>query len=476
MLDSIIVIAYFLFMLFVGWKSRHQSADSYWVAERKYSTGRITMSLVATIFGASSTMGIIGLGYSRGMTGAWWALIGGLALVPFGLLLASRIRNLNVYTLPDILKRAYGEKVAVPAGIMISVAWCGVIAAQLIAGGRIVSGLFAIDFEVALMLVAAVFILYTFWGGQLTVIKTDSWQLSLFAGGLFVTLAFLFASQFKTPSLWADIPAGHWSFPASDSFGWYQVLVYYPLIVGLPYLVGPDIYSRVLCARDDRTAKRAALTAAGLVIPLAFLLAMFGLMARAHFPGIAAEAALPKTLTTLIPVGLKGLIVSGFLGAIMSSADTCLISASTILALNVIRPFFGTPQESNLRITRIAVLIIGSISWFIASRQQGIIASLLLGYTVFVGGVVIPTLGTFMQETLKITARGALWAVVVGGGFAIMGKIQEGVILKALLTDAGGAFLERILGSQYPSILPLVLSALVLLVVSRVTVPESISE
>ena len=146
--DIIIVIAYFLFMLFVGWRSRHQSAESYWVAERRYSTGRITMSLVATIFGASSTMGIIGLGYSRGLTGAWWALIGGIALIPFALLLASRVRALNVYTLPDILKNAYGEKVAVPAGVMISVAWCGVIAAQLIAGGRIVSGLFAIDFDV----------------------------------------------------------------------------------------------------------------------------------------------------------------------------------------------------------------------------------------------------------------------------------------------------------------------------------------
>ncbi|MBW2358482.1 MAG: hypothetical protein JRF21_07265 [Deltaproteobacteria bacterium] len=113
MIDLIIIIAYFLVMLFVGWRSRHQSAESYWVAERRYSTGRITMSLVATIFGASSTMGIIGLGYSRGLTGAWWALIGGLALIPFALLLASRVRALNVYTLPDILKRAYGETVAV---------------------------------------------------------------------------------------------------------------------------------------------------------------------------------------------------------------------------------------------------------------------------------------------------------------------------------------------------------------------------
>ena len=75
MIDLLFIVAYFAVMLFVGWRSRGQSAESYWVAERKYDTGRVTASLVATIFGASSTMGIIGLGYSRGLTGAWWSSV-----------------------------------------------------------------------------------------------------------------------------------------------------------------------------------------------------------------------------------------------------------------------------------------------------------------------------------------------------------------------------------------------------------------
>jgi uncharacterized sodium:solute symporter family permease YidK len=137
MIDLMVLGGYFLVMLFAGWRGRRQTAEAFWIAERRYLTGPVTLSLVATIFGASSTMGIIGLGYRRGLTGAWWSLIGGIALIPFALLLAGRVRALNVYTLPDILKKAYGERVAVPAGVMIAVAWCGVIAAQLIAGGAI---------------------------------------------------------------------------------------------------------------------------------------------------------------------------------------------------------------------------------------------------------------------------------------------------------------------------------------------------
>lgn len=469
MMDLGVIVAYFTVMLFVGWRSRRQSADSYWVAERKYRTSRVTASLVATIFGASSTMGIIGLGYARGFTGAWWSLIGGIALIPFGFFLASRVRALNVYTLPDILKKAYGDKVALPAGLMIAVAWCGVIAAQLIAGGRLLCGLLPIDFQLALGIVAVVFIVYTFWGGQLSVIRTDFWQLILFTGGLFVAMAFLISSQGSMGALWKQVPAEHLRFPVSSAFGWYEVLVFYPLIVGLPYVVGPDIYSRVLCARNNQVARRSALLAAVFVIPLSCLLALFGVLARAQFPGIPAETALPQTLRALIPGGLEGLIVAGFLGAIMSSADTCLISASTILSLNVLGPLRKASKEQHLRVTRGALLAVGGTAWIIAALQQGIISSLLLGYTVFVGGVVLPTLASFYQEKLQITSSGALWAIVVGGSVAILGKIHGGTLVKGVLTSGGQALLQHLLGPQYLSILPIVLSLVVMVAVSWIS-------
>jgi SSS family solute:Na+ symporter len=466
MADIVVIVAYFAVMLVVGWRSRRQSADSYWVAERRYRTSRVTASLVATIFGASSTMGIIGLGYSRGLTGAWWSLIGGIALIPFGLFLASRVRALSVYTLPDILKKAYGDKVALPAGLMIAIAWCGVIAAQLIAGGRLLSALLPLDFQLALGIVAVVFIVYTFWGGQVSVIRTDFWQLILFTGGLFVAMAFLITSKGSVGALWRQVPAGHLRFPVSSGFGWYEVLVFYPLIVGLPYVVGPDIYSRVLCARNNQVARSSALLAAVFVIPLSFLLALFGVLARAQFPGIPGEMALPQTLRALMPSGLQGLIVAGFLGAIMSSADTCLISASTIFSLNVVGPLRKASKKQHLRVTRGALLAVGGTAWFIAGSQQGIISSLLLGYTVFVGGVVLPTLATFYQQRLGITSSGALCAIVVGGTTAILGKIHGGALMKAVLTSGGEALLQHLLGPQYLSILPIVLSLVVMVGVS----------
>ncbi len=479
MIDWMIIGGYLAVMLYVGWRSRAQSANGYWVAGRRYTAVRITASLVATIFGASSTMGIIGLGYTRGLTGAWWALVGGIALIPFALFLAPTVRRLNVYTLPDILKQAYGEKVALPAGVTISVAWCGVVAAQMIAGARLVGQLFTLDFELALIGVALVFTLYTFWGGQLSVIRTDLWQFVLFMGGLLIGIAFLLSTEDPASLLWEKIPPDHLRFPVSAQFGWYELLVFYPLIVGLPYLVGPDIYSRIFCATDDHVARRSALQAAAIVMPLALLLAFFGVLARGLFPGISPEAALPHTLNTLIPVGLKGVITAGFLGAVMSSADTCLLSAATILTLNVIDPLSPLSQSGKLRLTRILVLVLGAAACFVASRQREIIASLLLGYTVFVGGVVLPTLASFLKPRWRVTSSGAFWAVVVGGGSALLAKVHEGAPLKALLPGLTQTWLGTLLGPRYPSILPIVLCLLVLLggsVVSRLEERKSSDE
>jgi SSS family solute:Na+ symporter len=467
LIDLIILVTYFFVMLFVGWRSRRQTAESYWVAERRYGTGTVGASLVATIFGASSTMGIMGLGYTRGLTGGWWSLTGGIALIAFAFLLASRVRSLGVYTLPDILKKAYGDKVAIPAGIMIAIAWCGVIAAQLVAGGRLLSEIFLIDFQWALAIVAVVFVLYTFWGGQVSVVKTDSWQLVLFVGGLLVSFVFLIFHEGTGSGLWERLPKGHLAFPVSHAFGWYDVLVFYPLIVGLPYLVGPDIYSRVFCSKNSRVARRATLIAAAMVIPLSFFLALFGVLARAKFPGIVPETVLPKILDVAVPMGLKAFIVAGFLGTIMSSADTCLISASTILSLNVIAPFWKCSEMQQFKITKAALVIVGGAAWFIASQKQGIIASLLLGYTVFVGGIVFPTLAAFIQRQLQVNSTGALWGIVLGGGTAILGKIHEGALMKAVLTNGGCAFLQSLLGPKYLSILPVVLCVISLLVFSR---------
>jgi Na+/proline symporter len=157
----------------------------------------------------------------------------------------------------------------------------------------------------------------------------------------------------------------------------------------------------------------------------------------------------------------------------MSSADTTLISAATIFSLNVVGAGRPMTQAQQLALTRLSVVGVGVIAWLIAGYQRGIIPSLLLAYTVFVGGVVLPTLASLFRERLRVTGLAAMWSVIVGGTAALLGGIRDGALLKSLVGSKADALLAHLLGLRYPSILPILLSLIVLIAVSRLQRPAT---
>jgi SSS family solute:Na+ symporter len=249
------------------------------------------------------------------------------------------------------------------------------------------------------------------------------------------------------------LPPSYFAFPVSPSFGWLD-LAGFLLFVGSAYLVGPDIYSRIFCSRSPEVARRSVMFAGLTMIPLAFFIVMIGITARVILPGIPAESALPALIMKSIPAGLSGLIIAALLAAVMSSADTCLLTTSTILTADVIDPLRRSKMTERqlLLVSRISVVIIGAISLLIAVTLKGIIASLLLGYTVYTSGLVIPVLLGFYSKHLKINSFGVIAAVVGGGGMGLLLKLSgyNNLSLMTLPLSAlllfGGSYCARYAG------------------------------
>ena len=433
MLPLIIVIIYFVVMIGLGLSTRKQarSAGSFFVAGRSGSTLFITGSLLATIIGASATLGMAGLGFTRGLTGAWWILVGSVGLVILGFLFARKVREYGFYTLPGLVEKQYGRLPAMAASILIVVAWMGVIAGQIIAAGSIMAVLGYGSPTLWIWISTAVFIFYTVLGGQRAVLKTDLWQTIIIFLGIFGGLAFVLWKIGGFTGLKNGLPAGYFSFPVSAKFSPIQ-LINYLLLIGLTYVVGPDMYSRIFSAKDGRVAKKSVFWTAGLLVPLALGITLIGMAAAVLYPHTAAGQAFPTVIKGVMPPVLVGLVLAALLSAVMSSAVTCLLSVSTILTTDVIHKFKPALSEEKLIvISRWGIVVLGLLALAVALQLKEIINSLMYAYTIFTAGIIPIVITGFWKEKLKVTNIGALTAIIAGGTSALIMKIYTGGLKNA---------------------------------------------
>jgi SSS family solute:Na+ symporter len=408
-----VVICYFLIMIAIGAASSKNAAglDEFHLAGRRVKYIMLTATLCATIVGASATMGMAGLGFKEGLTGAWWMLSGTIGLLALSVLFAQKIRDTGCYTLPELIGTFYGERVRTAASALIIISWVGLISGQIIPSGKVLSAIFGGSEQLFMAASALVFILYTVQGGQHSIVRTDLVQFIIIMAGIMLLLfrtldatglAFLKAQSFPVS-------------PERNAFGVLSMIV----VVGSTYLVGPDIYSRIFLAKDPQTARGSAIIAALILVPLAFAIS-----ARVLFPGIQAEQALPVLMMSMLSPFERGIVGSALLAAFMSSAATPLMTATTTMALDLYRKAKPLSEIPELMITsKMGALIIGMAALGLAMISPGIIAVVFSVYTIFTGGMLVPAVAGFYKEKLGLTPKGAL-AALVGGGLTaiILGK------------------------------------------------------
>ena len=421
----VIVTVYFLAIIGIGvWsKRRAGSQNGFFVAHRRGTLPLITGSLVATAIGGSALIVTSKLGFELGLPGAWWLLVGSVGLMLLGVFFAKRVRGAALYTLPELVEKQYDRRVSLAAAILIVIAWTGVVAGQIVAAGSFLSilGIGSTTFWVVIF--TAVVVVYAILGGQFSIIRTDVFQAPIFFIGIFIVLALVFSRVGGLEGLKASLPLSYFSFPTNPAFDW-KTLLSFLILVGATYVVGPDIYSRLFCAKGEKTAQQSAILSAFLFIPLAFAITLIGMSAKVLYPQIMPDDAFPQVISGVLSPGLSGLVIAAVIAALMSSADTCLLSQSVILTEDIIKRVHPALDErKTVLLTRLSLIGLGLVALGLALTLKTVYESLLFAYTVFTCGLVVPVIAGFYKDKLKVTPRGALAALIGGGIIGLLGKI-----------------------------------------------------
>lgn len=365
--DWVIVIAYFGFIIWRGfvYMKTHEDAEEYFLAGRSLAWPLVGLSLYASNMSSSSLIGMAGSGYATGFSVFSYEWMAAVVLIVLAVFFLPFYLRSRVYTMPEFLERRYDARSRYYFSGLTILTNIGVdTAATLYAGALVIQLIIpAIPLWQSILALAVLSGLYTIAGGLTAVVYTDAIQavLLIFGSILVTVLAFLKVGSWEAVT--AVTPADHLSIiqPADDAFLPWPGLFTGVLLLGFYFwATNQFIVQRALGARDLRNGQWGALFAGLLkvVTPL-FIMIIPGAIARVLYPDLPEpNLVYPTLLFDLLPVGVLGLVLAGLIAAMMSSIDSALNSASTLITMDFYRKLRpGTSREGLMWVGRVFTFI-----------------------------------------------------------------------------------------------------------------------
>jgi SSS family solute:Na+ symporter len=260
-------------------------------------------------------------------------------------------------------------------------------------------------------------------------------------------------------------------------FPWPAILIGLGLILSPAYWIGNQaIVQRSLGARSEFEAKAAYIWGALLKNLIPVIIAVPGLIAFVRYPDLdQADNAFPTLVAAMLPIGVKGLFLAAFAAALMSSVDSYLNSAATIVTNDFYRRFIRPDADGQrlLRVGRLATVAL--LLWGIGF---GLYITQIEGSGIY---AIFQTLMAFFQgPAFALLLTGLLWRRATGPGALVgfLGGVATSLVLFALNQEAiyGWLGLEPLFQVEEPflyfSVWAFLVAMVLIITVSLLTRPE----
>jgi SSS family solute:Na+ symporter len=486
-LDWLVVVLYFVLIFgaagYSTWREkrgRETSAD-YFLAGRNTGWFIIGASLFASNIGSEHLVGLAGTGAASGVAVAQFEILASIILLLLGWVFAAFYLRSGVYTMPEFLERRYSPAARWYLAIISIIGYVITkISVTIAAGGIVFVALMGIDFWTGALIVVIATGIYTIFGGLRAVLITDTIQMFVLIGG---SIAVLFTGL-NAIGGWGEMMSAAgpgamdlWK-PATDpDFPWTGIMFGAPILGIWYWCTDQFIVQRTLAARNLTEARRGTIFAAFLKLLPLFIFVIPGAIAailaqRGQLTLGAPDQALPTLIATLLPVGLRGLVVAGLLAALMSSLSSVFNSTSTLITWDVYKKLNPNATEQRLVVVGMAstgILVGFGLLWIPLMR---LISGQLYQYIQSVQAYIAPPIAAVFLLGLfssRLNARGALASLYTGfviGLGRLVAELNKGQLDGMMLTFASINFLHF-------AALLFVLCSIVLVLVSLTAPPPS---
>ncbi len=440
-LDLAIIAGYFAVVGIIGYvvAQRIESGDDLFLAGRTLAWGTIGFSLFASNISSTTLIGLAGDAYRTGIAVSNYEWMAGVVLVFIAIFFVPFFIRSGLTTIPeylekrfDVRSRKYFSGLTIFTSVIIDTA--GGIYAGTVVLRTFFPELPFVPTALALAIVAGV---YTAAGGLAAVVYTDILQaIILLVGSTFIAGITFAEFDFSWAKATAQLPENHLSLMRpmdEEGLPWLGTLIGVPILGFYYWGLNQYIVQRILGGRDLNHARWGAMLGGFLKLLPLFIMVLPGAFALQLYPDLGnPDQVFPTLVTDLLPVGVVGIVMAGLIAAIMSTIDSTLNSASTLITIDFIKPRREnlSPEETG-RIGRIAtiVLMVVAAAWAPMIRYfPGLWSYIQSVLSYLVPPVVaIFLLGVFWPRT---NGNGA-FATLIGGhalSLAVFALSQMGII------------------------------------------------
>ncbi|MFJ8100817.1 sodium/proline symporter PutP [Lysinibacillus sp. NPDC096212] len=441
MYQLLAIIIYMIAMLGIGWYAFRKTSNltDYMLGGRSLGPAVTALSAGAADMSGWLLMGLPGAIYLAGLSKAWIAV--GLTIGAYlnWLLVAPRLRVYtqvanDSITIPSYLDNRLRDNtklIRIASGIIILIFFTFYVSSGMVAGGKFFDSSFGYDYHTGLLIVSAVVVAYTLFGGFLAVSYTDFLQgLIMFFALISVPLfgLFLTGGIGDTITSIKAVNPEHLSLLSSNATA---AVIISSLAWGLGYFGQPHIIVRFMAISSVKETTQARRIGIGWMILSLFGAIATALVGVAYYEQNAGE--LKDAETVFIVLGqilfhpfIAGIMLAAILAAVMSTISSQLIVTSSALVEDIYKALFNKTADDKhyVFVGRVAVLVVAIVAGILAWNPDSSILALVgfawAGFGAAFGPVILLSL-----YWRKLTNYGALSGMVAGAATAfVWGKIK----------------------------------------------------
>ena len=425
-IDQWIVVVFLVATLIIGIISglKIKTVQDYTIGEKgSFSTSVIAMTLIATMIGGNSTIGNVSEIFQYGYAPiiVWLGYIIGLILL--AKFVASKFdkRFDGMLSSADIIQKFYGIKAGKFTGVIGVIFGIGALGAQITALGHFSANFLNLDYQISVMFVGGIVVLYSVFGGIRSVAITDIIQFLILAVGIPIIANLCFQKIGSIDNIISGLSTSHTRLlDHENSYNNIMSFLFYLL----PFaMLSPPLVQRYLMADNASQLSKITYLYSFIAIALLFMMACIALSAVTLIPDIEPNSIIPYVINKLLPTGLKGLAMAGMVAVIMSTADSVLNTSGILLTLNT---FFKSNESDaqKMRLMKLNTLTVGITSIFIALQNIQISTIIIVTHAL----LVTTTIPLFIKIIGLDVSKEQFWANVAVG-FVIFAIAEFGCSL-----------------------------------------------